>query len=148
MTKETFSLSWSWEVGGWRVGDWSQRRQTNENHVKSTWLKWLSAAVCCTCCLVAVATALLCAVNSVQPGTYMARTAIWYYIYVCVTCDWWYYSMLGHANLIHSLSSRNFKLGTREVGHFSLFISTSVTICLSCSNTQWSNRWQQLTAYL
>ena len=39
------------------------------------------AAACC--CLVAVATALLCAVNSVQPGPYMVRTAMASLICVC-----------------------------------------------------------------
>ena len=39
------------------------------------------AAACC--CLVAVATALLCAVNSVQPGPYMVRTAMTPVICVC-----------------------------------------------------------------
>ena len=44
-----------------------------ENHV----IKMAAFAAAC-CCLVAVATALLalCAVNSVQPGPYMVRTAM------------------------------------------------------------------------
>ena len=60
----------------------------------STWsrenpkLKWQSEtkmaafAVAC-CCLAAVATALLCAVNSVQPGPYMVRTGMAPLICVC-----------------------------------------------------------------
>ena len=39
-----------------------------EDHV----IKMAAFAAAC-CCLVAVATALLCAVNSVHPGTYMVR---------------------------------------------------------------------------
>ena len=42
-----------------------------EKHV----IKMAAFAAAC-CCLVAVATALLCAVNSVQPGPYMVRTAM------------------------------------------------------------------------
>ena len=49
-----------------------------ENHV----IKMAAFAAAC-CCLIAVATALLCAVNSVQPGTYMVRTIMAPLICVC-----------------------------------------------------------------
>ena len=59
-----------------------------ENHV----IKMVAFAAAC-CCLVAVATALLCAVNSVQPGAYMVRTAmiplIWC-VLLSLKCDWSY----------------------------------------------------------
>ena len=45
-------------------------------------IKMVAFAAAC-CCLVAVATALLCAVNSVQPGPYMVRTAMASLICVC-----------------------------------------------------------------
>ena len=56
-----------------------------EDHV----IKMTAFAAAC-CCLVAVATALLCAVNSVQPGPYMVRTAIapLVYSYLVLLCDW------------------------------------------------------------
>ena len=65
-----------------------------DNHV----IKMAAYAATC-CCLVAVATALLCAVNSVQPGPYMVRTAMAPLLCVLFVCALiLYYYAIGDIN--------------------------------------------------